>query len=522
MPCNNEDWAVFWCSLLSPVLLGEIPERQRERYFQQLCQEDRLLPNGQRRRLSARTLRRQWRRLKEEGVRGVYRRRRSDLGRARRKHRELLDRAVVLKKEQPRRSHRAINRILKREFGREVPRATLYRYLRQQGATRRKLGVAKEIVRCRWTRDQPGALWVGDFEHGPPVMHQGCSVKTHLSAWIDCHSRYIVEARYYVRENLDILVDSLLRAWGNHGASRELYVDNAKVYHAKSLQLACTQLNIQLLHRPPRDPPAGGLIERFFQTCQMQLEAEVRAGTILTLDDLNRVLAAWLAVAYHRDVHSETGQTPHQRYHQEPRMVRQVDLGAVLGFFQQEVLRVVDKDFSDVRVESLFFAVDPSLRGDRLVVQYDPFSPLAEVQLYTPMGAYVGRGRRYQREKGSHPQPLPALPAGPITPHYLDALRAEHAAMQEERRNLGIDYRSARQRNVWSLSSFARVFARLLGRQGGVSALTVQEMDLLAAFHARHDRITESLLRQAFEQAPAATLPEILFQLQTLIPERND
>ena len=522
MRCNNEDWAVFWCSLLSPVLLGEIPERRRERYFQQLSQEERLLPNGRRKRLSARTLRRQWRRLKDEGVPGLYRRRRSDRGQPRKKHSDLLDRAVALKKEQPFRSDKAINRILKREFGRELPRSTLYRHLRQQGATRRKLGVSKEIVRCRWTRDQPGALWVGDFEHGPPVMHQGRSVKTHLSAWIDCHSRYIVEARYYVRENLDILLDSLLRAWGNHGASRELYVDNAKIYHAKALQLACTQLNIQLLHRPPRDPPAGGLIERFFQTCQMQLEAEVRAGQILTLDDLNRVLAAWLAVAYHQDVNRETGQTPYARYHQEPRLLRRVDLGAVLGFFHREVLRTVDEDFSDVRLENLFFAVDPGLRGDAVVVQYDPFSPLAEVQLYTPMGAYLGRGRRYQREKGSHPQPPHTPPAGPITPHYLDALRAEHAALQEQRRNLGIDYHSARQRNVWSLSSFARVFARLLGRQGGVSGLTVQEMDLMAAFHARHDRVTESLLRQAFEQASAATLPEVLFQLQSLFPERND
>jgi transposase InsO family protein len=522
MRCNNEDWAVFWCSLLSPVLLGEIPEQRRERYFQQLSQEERLLPNGRRKRLSARTLRRQWRRLKDEGVPGLYRRRRSDRGQPRKKHGDLLDRAVALKKEQPFRSDKAINRILKREFGRQLPRSTLYRHLRQQGATRRKLGVCKEIVRCRWTRDQPGALWVGDFEHGPPVMHQGRSVKTHLSAWIDCHSRYIVEARYYVRESLDILVDSLLRAWGNHGASRELYVDNAKIYHAKALQLACTQLNIQLLHRPPRDPPAGGLIERFFQTCQMQLEAEVRAGKILTLDDLNRVLAAWLAVAYHQDVNSETGQTPHARYHQEPRLLRQVDLGAVLGFFHQRVPRLVDKDFSDVRLDGLFFAVDPTLRGDRVVVQYDPFSPLAEVQLYTPAGAYVGLGRRYQREKGSHPQPSPASPAGPISPHYLDALRAEHAAMQEQRRSLGIDYHSARQRNVWSLSSFARIFARLLGRQGGVSGLTTQEMDLLAAFYARHDRVTEGLLRQAFAQAPAAILPEVLFQLQSLFPERND
>ena len=88
-------------------------------------------------------------------------------------------------------------------------------------------------------------------------MHHGRAVKTHLSAWIDCHSRYLVEARYYVRESLDILIDSLLRAWTRHGASRELYVDNAKIYYAKGLVLACTQLNINLLHRPPRDPPAA-------------------------------------------------------------------------------------------------------------------------------------------------------------------------------------------------------------------------------------------------------------------------
>jgi transposase InsO family protein len=519
---NDEDWAVFWCSLLSPVLLGEIPEAQRERYFQELSREERQLPNGQRRCISARTLRRQWRRLKDEGVPGLYRRRRSDRGKPRKKHADLLARAVELKKEQPRRSDKVINRILKREFGRSVPRSTLYHHLQREGATRRKLGVSTEKVRCRWTRDQPGALWVGDFEHGPLVIRQGQAIKTHLSAWIDCHSRYIVEARYYVRENLDILVDSLLRAWGNHGASRELYVDNARIYHAKALQLACTQLNIKLLHRPPRDPAPGGLIERFFGTCQTQLEAEVRASQILTLEELNRVLAAWLATAYHQDLHSETGQTPHERYHQEPRLIRNVDLSAVLTFFHQRVSRRANRDFSDVRIDNLFFAVDPTLRGDRVIVEYDPFSSLEEVQLYSPAGVYLGRGKRYQRERGSHQQPPPATPAEPITPHYLDALRADHEAQQEQRRSQGIDFHSARQRNVWSVTSFAHALARLLGRQGGVSGLTAQEMDVLAAFHARHDGLTESLLREAFDQAASPTIPEVLFQLQSLLHERHD
>jgi transposase InsO family protein len=519
---NDEAWAVFWCSLLSPVLLGEIPEAERERYFQQLSQQQRQLPNGQRRCISVRTFRRQWRRLKDGGVPGLYRRRRSDRGQPRKKHADLLARAVELKKEQPYRSDKVINRILKREFGRTLPRSTLYHHLRRAGATRRKLGVSTQKVRCRWTREQPGALWVGDFEHGPLVMQQGKAIKTHLSAWIDCHSRYIVEARYYVRENLDILTDSLLRAWGNHGASRELYVDNAKIYHANSLQLACTQLNIKLLHRPPREPQPGGLIERFFQTCQTQFEAEVRAAQVLTLEELNGALAAWLAMAYHQEVHSQTGQTPRQRYHQPSRLVRQVDLGMVLTFFHRRLERKVDVDFSDVRVGNRFFAVDPKLRDDRVIVQYDPFSPLGEVQLYSTEGVYLGLGKHYERERGSHPPAPTSQDAGPITPHYLDALRAEHEAAQQKQRQQGIDFHSARRRNEWSLTSFARVLARLLGRTGGVSALTTQEMDSLAAFHARHDRLTESLLREAFARAQSPTIPEVLFQLQSLLHERND
>ena len=434
----------------------------------------------------------------------------------------MLARAVELKKEQPQRSDKVINKVLKREFGRSVPRSTLYEHLRREGATRRKLGASTQKVRCRWSRDQPGALWVGDFEHGPPVIQGGKAIKTHLSAWIDCHSRYVVEARYYVRENLDILVDSLLRGWGNHGASRELYVDNAKVYHAKALQLACTQLNIKLLHRPPRDPAPGGLIERFFQTCQTQFEAEVRASQVLTLDELNRALAAWLEVAYHQELNRETGQTPHERYHEPSRPVRHVDLGAVLTFFHRRVRRTVDEDHSDVRIDNLLFAVDPKLRGDPVIVEYDPFSPLEEVQLYSPTDVYLGRGKRYQRERGSHPQSAPPSPAGPITPHYLDALRAEHDALHEQRRGQGIDYHSARQRNVWSLTGFAGVLARLLGRQGGLSGLTAHEMDILAAFHSRHDGLNQSLLRQAFSQAASATIPEVLFQLQSLLHPRSE
>jgi hypothetical protein len=90
-----------------------------------------------------------WPVLFEEGVSGLYRRRRSDRGAPRKKHADSLARAVVLKKEEPNRSAEVINQILEREFGRQVPRSTLYCHLRREGVRRFKGRSSKLAVRCR-------------------------------------------------------------------------------------------------------------------------------------------------------------------------------------------------------------------------------------------------------------------------------------------------------------------------------------------------------------------------------------
>ncbi len=524
MDHNDQAWAVFRCSLLKPVLLGEIPKSERGSYYRMLSEQEHLLPNGTRKKISVRTLRRWSKRLREDGVEAMARQRRADRGQPHRTKTQakILARAVFLKREQPRRSAHVINQILRQEFGREVPHSTLYRHFRREGATRLKLGVTDRKIRCRWTRDHTHALWLGDFEHGPAVMHQGQAVKTHLSAWIDCHSRYIVEARYYVRENLDILVDSLLRAWGHHGASHELYLDNAKIYHANALKLACTKLNIRLLHRPPREPAPGGLIERFFQTLQGQLEAEVEATHLLTLTELNQVLQAWLRTAYHSRLHSETRETPEARYQAGLTTRRSVDLSAVGHFFYRQVERTVDRDHCDVSVDGKRFAVDPSLRGDRVIVKFDLFTggdDLQEVEPYRADGVYLGVGKRYERQRGHHAQPKRHTAEGPIESSYLKALLADQETQQKRQREAGIDYQSAQRRNVWSLSRWAARFAQLLGRSGGLSGLSPDELSALRTFHTKHDRVHETLLRKAFTQAEPKTIPQILWQLQCLLQE---
>jgi transposase InsO family protein len=430
---------------------------------------------------------------------------------------------VELKREQPHRTVHVLNKILRREFGRTLPPSTLYRHLRCEGATRIKLGVAKPKIRCRWTRQHSHALWLGDFEHGPPVLHEGRPYETHLSAWIDCHSRFIVEARYYLRENLDILLDSLLRAWGSHGASQELYLDNAKIYHAQALRLACAELTIRLRHRPPREPAPGGLIERFFQTLQGQFEAEVQASRLLTLAELNQALQAWLRTDYHQTIHSETRETPELRFQQGLLPRRHVDLQAVGRFFRQTVRRTVDTVHSDVTLEGHFFAVDAKLRGDHVLARYDAFlrpGDLQEVELFSLDGRYLGVGRRYQRQKGFHPQPAPEQKnKPPVEPRYIQTLLADQQAQLETERQAGIDYHSARRHNRWSFSSWANAFARLLGRTGGLSSFSADELTALRQFHERHERLNEGLLRKAFAAAPSLTIPQILLQLQQLLSE---
>jgi len=353
------------------------------------------------------------------------------------------------------------------------------------------------------------------------VIDGACAKETHLSAFIDCHSRFVVDARYYYRENLSVLIDSLLRAWANHGASRELYADNAGIYHARALKTACLSLNIKLLHRAVGDPPGGGVIERFFETSQSQFESEVRAGDILTLEKLNQALSAWLEVSYHERTHSETGQSPRLRYEADKPFTRHVDLQRVLKFFLKREERRVDPDFSDVRLSGLFFRVDKELRRDKVEVRYDPFGDLESVLIYSLDGEYLGTGTRHEREAGEDDGPANS-PLAKTKHNYLDLLiQKQKEAI--DRRASGIDYQAvlAAADRRWPFIEFAKQLAGYLGRSGGVSAFRTDELESLQKIYQRLKFLDPALLEAACAQAQQRSIAEIVFLLQRLHDQRR-
>ncbi len=83
MSDREERWAVFWCSLLSPLLYGEIPPEEAGRFLEQLASCEHVFPDGQRRRPSRATLWRKWKKYRDGGFEALFRQRRSDRGQSR-------------------------------------------------------------------------------------------------------------------------------------------------------------------------------------------------------------------------------------------------------------------------------------------------------------------------------------------------------------------------------------------------------------------------------------------------------
>jgi putative transposase len=77
---------------------------------------------------------------------------------------------------------------------------------------------------------------------------------------------------------------------------------------------ACAVLGVQLVHSRPWRPQGRGKIERAFRTVNDQFVVELAHSEIDSLEKLNSLFSAWVESVYHRQVHSETGAAPLERF----------------------------------------------------------------------------------------------------------------------------------------------------------------------------------------------------------------
>jgi putative transposase len=321
---------------------------------------------------------------------------------------ETLELAFALKRERPRTAAQVHEIILTTVEDRDrVPGLrTLQTHFARHGLNVRADGRTPGKVYGRFEAAARNELWTGDGLHGP-VLAGAAARRAVLLAFIDDHSRLLVGWRWGTGEDVFRLEAALRAGLMSRGVPAGILVDRGSAFVSSQLLRACAVLGVKLIHASPRAATTKGKIERFFRTVRDQFLVEIDDG--VELADLNRLFSAWLEVVCHRRVHSETGQTPLERFNAAgapplptPALLREAFL------WSQE--RTVTKT-ATVSLHANRYEVDAALAGRKVELVFDPFD-LTRIEVryqHRPMGLAVplviGRHTHPQAEREIPPPP---------------------------------------------------------------------------------------------------------------------
>jgi putative transposase len=335
---------------------------------------------------------------------------------------EVLDLAVLLKREAPKRTAAHIRDVIAADRGDAPSLRTIQRHFARVGLNVRG-GGRRARTFGRFEAAARNDRWTGDALHGPAIATR----KAILFAFIDDHSRLVTGHRWGRAEDSLRLEAALRRGLASRGVPKVLYVDNGSPFIAAPLARACAVLGIRLSHSKPGEPAGRGKIERFFRTVRDQFLVEIDARGVDGLDELNRLFTAWAEQVYHRRVHRETGQTPMTRFTAggvpdvpSPQLLHEA--------FLWSATRKVTKT-ATVSLAGNRYQTDPALAGHDVELVFDPFD-LTDIAVRfngQSMGtAAVHEVRTHVHPKAASVNDDPDDPPAASGIDYLALVAAEH------------------------------------------------------------------------------------------------
>ena len=413
----RDDEALFRYGLIAAALDARISNAERGVLVRALAGRLHLHPSGDLREVGRSTLDDWIRAYRRGGFAGLVPKQRASVPRT---PGVLLDRAEALRRENPRRTCAQIARIIATANDGQGPSvSTVERHLRRLGLSRAALLAEREAF-GRFEASAPNDLWVADCLHGPVIEGK----RAILIAVLDDHSRFVVGARFSAAESTVRLEAVLRDAFQSRGIPARFYCDNGQIFTSRQLGRICAVLGVRLIHSAPGRPQGRGKIERFFRTLRDGLLVELEsAGEPPSMEELERILQAWIERIYHRRVHSETGVTPLARFAGfTARRPTGQDLRE--AFMWQETRLVTSTAL--VSLLGNRYEVHQALCGRRVELRFDPYD-LERVEVY-----YAGRlfGEALPHHVSRHVHPQAQEPAERPRPasgiDYLRLIEQEH------------------------------------------------------------------------------------------------
>lgn len=425
------DVALFRYALIRQAADASLTTRQRGRLVRQLAAVEHTGPAGAKVRVSRASLDRWIRAWRAGGFDALVPSARHAEPRT---PARVLELAAALKREVPGRTAAQVAAILTEHApGTVVPSArTLQRHFARLELTTHPDGSPPQGF-GRFEATSPNERWTGDALHGPVIAGR----KTYLMAFIDDHSRALTGYRWGHAEDALALAAALRSGLAARGIPQVVYLDNGAAMVSKQLLRALAVLGIRLTHSKPGRPEGRGKIERLFRTVREQFLVELSAPAALEkvrdLAALNELFAAWVETVYHHRAHSETSQTPLERFLAggAPAVPTPAELREAFLWSEH---RAVAKT-ATVSLHGNTYEVDAALIGRRVELVFDPFD-LTDIRV-----RYAGRdmGTAVPHTIGRHVHPAakpdPAGPAPATGIDYLTLVRDRHTTALAQRVN---------------------------------------------------------------------------------------
>ena len=407
-----EEIAIQRVELLSPLLAEGLDTAKARQIKATICEQTGI---------SERTLRRYLSQYKKEGFAGL---RPKGKGSGRKKEAippNVLEQAILLRREVPRRSITQIIQILEWEGlvkPGQIKRSTLQEKLAEKGYSTRQMKLYADygVAARRFQKRYRNQLIHSDIKYGPylPIGPNGEKKQVYLVVFIDDATRYVLHAQFYPTLDQIIIEDAFRQVIMKYGAPDAVYFDNGKQYRTKWMTRACSKMGIRLVFAKPYSPEATGKVEKFNRTVD-SFFAEAQLEKPQTLDRLNELFWVWLDECYQNKPHSALGKdiSPAVAYNSDAKPIRFLDPEVIRDDFLHCEERKVDKSgcisFMNQKYEAgLAFigrtvnvVYDPS-DTSTLTLEYEGHAPWTAKQLV------IGERTGPRPKLPSHLQPQPA------------------------------------------------------------------------------------------------------------------
>lgn len=360
----------------------------------------------------------------------------------------------TLRREHPRWTSQLVHDNL-HAIGRERPElgtlpgyATVCRFLQHHGLGRQR--------RPRPVEGEPGfvprerrsfevahvhGLWHCDFHQTPRkvLTASGEWQSVVLFGVLDDRSRLCPHAQWYLgAECAESFVHGLCQAFQKRGLPRALLSDNGSAMLAAESQEGLSRLSIQHHTTLAQTPEQNGKQEFFWTQIEGRLLAMLEGEKELTLELLNRATQAWIEQEYHRQIHSETKETPLERWLQGPDVGRECPSSDELRrAFRLELSRTQRRSDGTITVEGVRYElpnayrtlVRPTVRAARWDLStIDLVDPRRGTHLATLFPVDKEKNAERRRRALTDPTPQEPAPAPTGIAPLLRQLMAEYAA----------------------------------------------------------------------------------------------